>query len=175
MKWETVGCLIYRIIAKVHHVLLCCYLRYNIKGDSKSLLIYDNPKVVCPDNLTVGEHCSLNEGSLLHCVGNVVLGNNVTVSAGAKIFSTQYDREEILEGVDEAVSTLERMISEERVEELLSTLTDLQRKVVHTHLFHGLSFTEAAKHLGMTRQNLTGIYNAAIYKIQKKHFRALCS
>ena len=44
-----------------------------------------------------------------------------------------------------------------------------------THLFHGLSFTEAAKHLGMTRQNLTGIYNAAIYKIQKKHFRALCS
>ena len=71
-------------------------------------------------------------------------------------------REEILEGVDEAVSTLERMISEERVEELLSTLTDLQRKVVHTHLFHGLSFTEAAKHLGMTRQNLTGIYNAAM-------------
>lgn len=46
---------------------------------------------MCPDNLTVGEHCSLNEGSLLHCVGNVVLGNNVTVSAGAKIFSTQYD------------------------------------------------------------------------------------
>ena len=84
-------------------------------------------------------------------------------------------QEEILEGVDEAVSTLERMISEERVEELLSTLTDLQRKVVHIHLFHGLSFTEAAKHLGMTRQNLTGIYNAAIYKIQKKHFRALCS
>ena len=84
-------------------------------------------------------------------------------------------KEEILEGVDEAVSTLERMISEERVEELLSTLTDLQRKVVHIHLFHGLSFTEAAKHLGMTRQNLTGIYNAAIYKIQKKHFRALCS
>lgn len=37
-------------------------------------------------------------------------------------------REEILEGVDEAVSTLERMISEERVEELLSTLTDLQRR-----------------------------------------------
>lgn len=74
-------------------------------------------------------------------------------------------KEEILEGVDDAVSTLERMISEERVEELLSTLTDLQRKVVHIHLFHGLSFTEAAKHLGMTRQNLTGIYNAAIYKI----------
>ena len=45
-------------------------------------------------------------------------------------------KEEILEGVDEAVSTLERMISEERVEELLSTLTDLQRKVVHIHLFH---------------------------------------
>ena len=37
-------------------------------------------------------------------------------------------KEEILEGVDDAVSTLERMISEERVEELLSTLTDLQRK-----------------------------------------------
>ena len=36
-------------------------------------------------------------------------------------------KEEILEGVDDAVSTLERMISEERVEELLSTLTDLQR------------------------------------------------
>ena len=62
-------------------------------------------------------------------------------------------REEILEGVDEAVSTLERMISEERVEELLSTLTDLQRKVVHTHLFHGLSFTEAAKHLGFSLED----------------------
>lgn len=45
-------------------------------------------------------------------------------------------KEEILEGVDDAVSTLERMISEEGVEELLSTLTDLQRKVVHIHLFH---------------------------------------
>lgn len=45
-------------------------------------------------------------------------------------------KEEILEGVDDAVSTLERIISEERVEELLSTLTDLQRKVVHIHLFH---------------------------------------
>ena len=98
------------------------------------------------------------------------------------IIANRYDKclddvkeKEILEGVDDAVSTLERMISEEGVEELLSTLTDLQRKVVHIHLFHGLSFTEAAKHLGMTRQNLTGIYNAAIYKIQKKHFRALCS
>ena len=38
-------------------------------------------------------------------------------------------KEEILEGVDEAVSTLERMISEERVEELLSTLTeDLEKQ-----------------------------------------------
>ena len=45
-------------------------------------------------------------------------------------------KEEILEGVDDAVSTLERMISEERVEELLSTLTDLQRKVVHMRDFH---------------------------------------
>ena len=78
-------------------------------------------------------------------------------------------KEEILEGVDEAVSTLERMISEEGVEELLSTLTDLQRKVVHIHLFHGLSFTEAAKHLGMTRQNLTGIYNAAILNVLLKN------
>ena len=42
----------------------------------------------------------------------------------------------LFRSVDEAVSTLERMISEERVEELLSTLTDLQRKVVHIHLFH---------------------------------------
>ena len=33
-------------------------------------------------------------------------------------------------------------------------------------MLNGLSFTEAAKHLGMTRQNLTGIYNAAIYKIR---------
>lgn len=44
-----------------------------------------------------------------------------------KWMPSREDREykkEILEGVDEAVSTLERMISEERVEELLSTLTD---------------------------------------------------
>ena len=41
-------------------------------------------------------------------------------------------KEEILEGVDEAVSTLERMISEERVEELLSTLPKKQkRKALH--------------------------------------------
>ena len=95
--------------------------------------------------------------------------------AGHHIEEEEFDEYEwhirlVLEGEDRIF-----MISEERVEELLSTLTDLQRKVVHIHLFHGLSFTEAAKHLGMTRQNLTGIYNAAIYKIQKKHFRALCS
>ena len=73
------------------------------------------------------------------------------------------------------ISVIESAIKRPSLDALLSTLTDLQRKVVHIHLFHGLSFTEAAKHLGMTRQNLTGIYNAAIYKIQKKHFRALCS
>lgn len=61
-------------------------------------------------------------------------------------------KEEILEGVDEAVSTLERMISEERVEELLSTLTDLQRKVVHIHLFHLPNLTVAAP----TEQHPTG-------------------
>lgn len=52
-------------------------------------------------------------------------------------------KEEILEGVDDAVSTLERMISEERVEELLSTLTDLQRKVVH---IHGCSSSILSRH-----------------------------
>lgn len=46
-------------------------------------------------------------------------------------------KEEILEGVDEAVSTLERMISEESVEELLSTLTDGQ---LHSTLTEGTLF-----------------------------------
>lgn len=36
MKWEALGFLRYRIIAKIYHALLCCHLRHNIKGNSKS-------------------------------------------------------------------------------------------------------------------------------------------
>lgn len=68
-------------------------------------------------------------------------------------------REEILEGVDEAVSTLERMISEERVEELLSTLTDLQRKVVH-------EYSQLKEHYIAEKQRLE-------HELQKQRQRAL--
>ncbi len=61
MKWETVGCLIYRISCEEYIMYYSAvYLRYNIIGRFQILyLIYDNPKVVCPLTIvTVGEHCS---------------------------------------------------------------------------------------------------------------------
>ena len=45
-------------------------------------------------------------------------------------------KEEILEGVDDAVSTLERMISEERVEELLSTLKSRSHPTIPWSFFY---------------------------------------
>lgn len=105
--------------------------------------------------------------------------------AGHHIEEEEFDEYEwhirlVLEGEDRIFMNYEIiqgkwMPSREDREYKEEILEGVDEKVVHIHLFHGLSFTEAAKHLGMTRQNLTGIYNAAIYKIQKKHFRALCS
>ena len=85
------GCILYRSFRKIHCIVLESYLKYNIKGGGKTLHIYDNPKVICPEKLMIGNNCSFNNDCFIHCVGNVVMGNNVTVSAGAKIFSTQYD------------------------------------------------------------------------------------
>lgn len=62
------------------------------KTDSfKTGLQLDYPAtIIYPEYLKIGENCRINRNVYIHAEGGVVLGNNVTVSATARIISTSY-------------------------------------------------------------------------------------
>tara|TARA_R110001599_G_scaffold11371_1_gene54246 strand:- start:6700 stop:7191 length:492 start_codon:yes stop_codon:yes gene_type:complete len=47
-----------------------------------------NPKKLC-----VGNHVSINDGAYLNALGEIKIGDNVSISAGAKLISTMLDVE----------------------------------------------------------------------------------
>jgi len=49
---------------------------------------YGNFDVVSPENLSIGDNVSINNGVYINARGGIVIGNNVALSAGAKIIST---------------------------------------------------------------------------------------
>lgn len=60
-------------------------------GDN--LKLFGTPEIIGNKNLIIGDDCRLNSGVYINARSGVTLGDDVTISHGAKIISTGYDIE----------------------------------------------------------------------------------
>ncbi len=67
------------------------YYKSKIQGKKDTLSLKGHLSIVCPEMLTVGENCCINDGVQIHAGGGITLGNNVTISMGAKLITRSYD------------------------------------------------------------------------------------
>lgn len=53
-----------------------------------SMRVWGDIKVVYPQNVYIGNNCSINQGVFLNAYNPIVIGNDVTISANAMLIST---------------------------------------------------------------------------------------
>jgi len=68
-------------------------LKYSILLSKKlsELRVYGSLKLVAPSKFKTGKGLRLNYGCYIHAIGGINAGNNLTVSAGAKILTSEID------------------------------------------------------------------------------------
>lgn len=59
----------------------------------ENLQLFGNPEITFPQKLKIGNNCKINSGVYINARGIVDIGDDVTLSHGAKIISTGYDIE----------------------------------------------------------------------------------
>lgn len=62
-----------------------------IKSVGKNVNVFGNVNIIYPRNITIGDNCSLNHGAYINAFSPIHLGDDVTISAGAKIIATGID------------------------------------------------------------------------------------
>ena len=60
-----------------------------------NLIVFDLPEIFFPENISVGNGLKLNSNVVLNGRSGITIGNDVTISYGAKILSTGYDLDEL--------------------------------------------------------------------------------
>lgn len=78
--------LIFNLKQKVHN-------RFQLKKVKKTgqSNVFGKINIIYPRNLTIGSGCSINHGAYINAFCPITLGNDVTISAGAKIIATGID------------------------------------------------------------------------------------
>lgn len=61
--------------------------------------VFGSVDIIYPKNLTIGDRCSINHGAYINAFCPIVLGEDVTISSGAKIISTGIDYESWVSGI----------------------------------------------------------------------------
>jgi acetyltransferase-like isoleucine patch superfamily enzyme len=86
------------LIKRISDKLGVIRTKYNIFYHSKTLKnlganvkFYGKHKIISPEKITIGDNCSINDYAFLHGAGSIVIKDNVTISAYAKIISTGLD------------------------------------------------------------------------------------
>lgn len=67
--------------------------RKSLASCGDNLILIGTPEVVCTEKLAIGSDCRINSSVYINARSGVTIGNNVTLSHGAKIVSTGYDIE----------------------------------------------------------------------------------
>lgn len=83
----TIITAIYIALQKIHNQF---QLR-KLKKKGRNNNVYGKITIINPKNLIVGDNCSFNHYSYINAFCPIELGNDVSVSAGAKIISTGID------------------------------------------------------------------------------------
>jgi len=66
-------------------------LRYKMNAFDCNLKMDYPIAIIYPEYVQVGKNCTINRNVFIHAGGGVCLGNNVTISAGAKIITCSYE------------------------------------------------------------------------------------
>ena len=66
-------------------------IRKKMRATDKNLHIYGEVLIKNFENIEIGHDCRLNDYAFLHGGGGLKIGNNVTISAFAKVISWSYD------------------------------------------------------------------------------------
>lgn len=77
-----------------------------VRQCGNDLRAFGNAEIIFPQKLSIGDYCKINSCVYINARSGVWIGNNVTLSHGAKIISTGYD-------VDKFFSTGERFHRED--------------------------------------------------------------
>lgn len=74
------------------------YMANQIRGQvgncGDNLEVFGKIEISFPQNLIIGDGCKINNQVYLNARSGITIGNNVTLSYGAKIISTGYDLEQ---------------------------------------------------------------------------------
>jgi maltose O-acetyltransferase len=73
------------------------YYRNLFKSCGKDFRMYGNIDIKNPNNIIIGDNCTMNDGVYINGWSKVVIGDNVALSAGAKLISTSLDIDSFLE------------------------------------------------------------------------------
>lgn len=68
----------------------------SIASCGENLVIFGEQKIYSSDRLVIGSNCKLNDNVYINARSGVTIGDNVTISYGAKIISTGYDMEKFM-------------------------------------------------------------------------------
>lgn len=66
-------------------------VKRKIKKCGDSLEVFGQVDIVFPENIIIGHKCRLNQSTYLNARSGITIGDDVTISYGAKIISTGYD------------------------------------------------------------------------------------
>ncbi|MEZ8060929.1 acyltransferase [Vibrio splendidus] len=84
-----------RSFSKVLLRIQCSYYKGVIKKCGSDFKVWGIISIKNPSNLSVGNSVSINDFAYLNAKGGIFIGNNVSISAGAKIISTKLDTSKI--------------------------------------------------------------------------------
>ena len=62
-----------------------------VKYCGDNLMVYGQPEIFLPKNVSIGDNCKINAHVYLNARSGITIGNDVTLSRGAKLISTGYD------------------------------------------------------------------------------------
>ncbi|WOI24922.1 acyltransferase [Cobetia amphilecti] len=79
--------MIFRILNKINRIIL----KRKLKSYGNGFHTYGPVRVVCPKKLEIGDNVTFNDYSYINASGGIVIGSNVSISAGVKILSTTLD------------------------------------------------------------------------------------
>lgn len=93
-----------KILSFVKNKFSLCKLKLHSKiqlrnvKKGKNNNVFGKVDIVCPRNLSVENDCSFNHGVYINAANPIILGNDVTLSAGSKLISTGIDYRNWLNG-----------------------------------------------------------------------------
>ena len=81
---------IYNLLGKLRLNIHSAHQLKHVKQKGRGI-VFGKIVIVNPKNMVIGEGCSFNHNVYINATNPITIGNDVTVSAGAKIISTGID------------------------------------------------------------------------------------